>query len=161
MPKGIYKRTEKATHSLETRKKMSISSSGNKNHNFGKKFSQETKDKISKSRIGKTAKENHPNWKGGITSEKKLIRRSVDWKNWRLAVFERDEYICQECGVMSGCGYAVFLEAHHIIPIRENKKDEFFNINNGITLCRPCHMKTMWKESDYQEKYSKIVAAQM
>lgn len=132
----------------------------------GKKFSKESRLKMSKSHKGKVAptkgmkipkrsKEKHWNWKGGITTEKHNLRNSLEWKKWRLEIFERDGYICQECRIQGG-----YLEPHHIFPIRSNK-DNLFNTNNGITLCRPCHQKTIWKESDYQEKYSKIVEAQM
>ena len=100
-------------------------------------------------------KENHPRWKGGITSENRRFRSKIEWKKWREAVFARDNFICKECG-MKNC----FLEPHHIIPIRSDKNN-VYNINNGITLCRPCHKKTIWKESDFAEKYSRLVAAQV
>lgn len=109
----------------------------------------------SKSHIEKQSGKNHWNWKGGKSSEKHLLRGQIQWKNWRNLIFERDNYTCQECGKKK-----CYLEPHHIIPIREDKT-KLFEINNGITLCRPCHQKTIWKESDYEEKYLKIIAAQV
>lgn len=98
-------------------------------------------------------KENHPRWEGGVTSEKHRLRSSNKWKLWREAVFRRDNYVCKECGASK-----VYLEPHHIIPIRSDRS-KVYDINNGITLCRPCHQKTIWKESNFVEKYSQLVAA--
>jgi len=96
--------------------------------------------------------ENHPRWKGGISGENHRLRGSMEWKKWRTEVFSRDKYSCQECGDMG-----VYIEPHHIIPIRSDKS-KIFEITNGITLCRPCHQKTIWKESNFIKKYSALVA---
>jgi 5-methylcytosine-specific restriction endonuclease McrA len=55
---------------------------------------------------------------------------------WRKAVFERDDYTCQMCGIRG-----TQLNADHIKPFR------FFpalrwELANGRTLCVPCHRKT-------------------
>jgi len=74
--------------------------------------------------------EKHPNWKGG----KQRDRDRIEYKKWREAVFERDNYTCQFCGQRG------YLEAHH--KMRWGIfKEERFNINNGVTLCRACHRK--------------------
>lgn len=86
---------------------------------------------------------------------KKKIRQSFQWRDWRLAVFERDNYTCQECKARGG-----YLEPHHIIPVRSNES-RLFDITNGITLCRPCHQKTVWKEEQYQDKYMSMIVSQM
>ena len=114
----------------------------------GKKRTQETIDKVS----GK----NHWNWIEDRNSvmEKHRLRGTQEWKIWRESVFERDNYTCQECGITN-----VYLEPHHIVPIRSDC-NKVFELTNGITLCRPCHQKTVWKESDYIEKYTQLVAAQ-
>lgn len=159
-------RSEKSKKEQSERMKADYASGKRIHHMTGKKFSEESRLKMSNSHKGKPAPskgkkapkrsgELHWNWKGGKSSEKHKLRNSLEWKIWRLSVFERDSYTCQECGTNSG-----YLEPHHIIPIRDNK-EQLFDTNNGITLCRPCHQKTIWVESDYQEKYSKIVAAQM
>lgn len=106
---------------------------------------------------GQCAGEKHWNWKGGRTDEKHRLRRSSEWKEWRSSVFERDGFACKECGATR-----VYIEPHHITPIRSDVS-RLFDITNGITLCRPCHLKTLWKEDEYAEKYlaltnSKVMA---
>lgn len=76
----------------------------------------------------------------------------IEWKIWRESVFRRDGYSCQECGRV-GC----YLEPHHIITLNEDLT-KAFEINNGITLCRPCHIKTIGKGQLFAEKYSAIIA---
>lgn len=57
-------------------------------------------------------------------------------KEWRLNVFERDGYKCQHCG----CDDICKLHAHHIIGWFENENLRL-DINNGLTLCRSCHLR--------------------
>ena len=57
-------------------------------------------------------------------------------REWRISVFERDDYICQECNVRGGR-----LQAHHIKPYREHPELRH-DINNGETLCVDCHKET-------------------
>src|SRR3990167_3882745 len=47
---------------------------------------------------GFNAGEKSPSWKGGITPINEKLRRTIDYKNWRKAVYERDNFTCQECG---------------------------------------------------------------
>ena len=37
---------------------------------------------------------NHLWWRGGITKTNEKIRKSLKYKNWRKAVFKRDNYTC-------------------------------------------------------------------
>lgn len=130
--------------------------------NLGRKHSVETKQKLSKIRreMGSMPPhytgEEHPRWIKERTKvlEKHRIRGKIEWKIWRTDVFTRDDFTCQECKVKGGQ-----LEPHHIVPIRSDM-NLLFNTNNGITLCRPCHQKTIWKESDFAERYNAIVLAQ-
>lgn len=62
-------------------------------------------------------------------------RNSKDYKLWRLAVYERDDFTCQECG-----NRGARLNAHHIKSWRKHP-DLRFTISNGITLCESCHKK--------------------
>ena len=64
----------------------------------------------------------------------KLIRGSPKYKEWRLMVFGRDDFTCQNCG-KRGC----YLEAHHIKSFARYI-DERFNVDNGITYCKACHL---------------------
>lgn len=72
--------------------------------------------------------------KNNISSEKQLIRGSIEYKNWRNEVFKRDNYVCQKCFIPN----QKLLNAHH--------KDGFhwcdekrLDVDNGVTLCIDCH----------------------
>lgn len=81
--------------------------------------------------------ENNPMWKGGITPINEQIRKSIQYKQWRTSVFERDDYTCTECGDNTGGN----LEADHIKPFAYYPALRFV-IDNGKTLCKSCHKKT-------------------
>lgn len=72
------------------------------------------------------------NWKGGITNTNQKRRNDPRLLEWRKLVFERDHYTCQKCGTKG------FLQAHHIIPFSEDFS-KAFDIENGLTVCVPCH----------------------
>ena len=61
-------------------------------------------------------------------------RNTVEYRKWRMEVFSRDNFICQNCGTSKD------LQAHHIESWKDNKKLRY-EISNGITLCRSCHLK--------------------
>lgn len=82
------------------------------------------------------AGENSPFWKGGITPINEKIRKSLEYKLWRTAVFERDNYICVWCKERGKK-----LNADHIKPFSLFPELRFA-IDNGRTLCIPCHRKT-------------------
>ena|SRR3990167_4743674 len=127
---------------------------GKPGNHLGHIHSEETKLRISENRKGKGCGEANGNWKGnqGVQEIKHRLRGTTEWKNWRKAIFLRDNYTCGECGKVGG-----YLEPNHIIPLRL-EMDKKFNVNNGITLCRPCHQKTIWKEEQFIEKYSQLIA---
>lgn len=77
-----------------------------------------------------------PQWQGGITPKNAAIRNSLEMKAWRLAVFERDDFTCKGCGVRGGK-----LHAHHILAFSKFPEHRF-DVDNGLTLCPPCHRKT-------------------
>jgi hypothetical protein len=83
----------------------------------------------------------NPNWKGGVTPLNKKIRHSNEYKLWRRAVFERDNYTCRFCGIKSKKGIKVILHADHIKPFALFPELRFA-IDNGRTLCLDCHKKT-------------------
>lgn len=88
--------------------------------------------------------ENHPQWQGGKTKEDTRIRHSLEYRLWREAVFKRDDFTCQACGVRG-----IYLEADHIKPFARHPELRF-EVTNGRSLCRPCHKETetwFWKIS--------------
>ena len=100
-----------------------------------------SKETIEK-RISKLPRgENHPNWKGGITPINEKIRKSREYKIWRKAIFERDNYTCVWCRKKSGKGVKVFLQADHIKPFALYPELRFA-LDNGRTLCKECHRRT-------------------
>jgi predicted phage replisome organizer len=65
-------------------------------------------------------------------------RCSTRYRYWRQSVFERDEYTCQ------GCGTKKNLQAHHIIHWNDctgDKTELRYSAENGVTLCRACHLE--------------------
>lgn len=97
---------------------------------YGKHLSDETKTKIS---IGN--KKENPK-----SSRVALLRKSNKFKAWRKAVFERDDFTCQTCGVGHGNKIRTELHPHHIKPVATNI-ELIFEVDNGITLCASCHGK--------------------
>jgi len=77
--------------------------------------------------------EKHWNWKGGISTEQNRARQSSEYKTWRLSVFKRDNFECQNCHE-----HTRTLEVHHIIPFSESIEQRTV-MSNGITLCKKCH----------------------
>jgi 5-methylcytosine-specific restriction endonuclease McrA len=85
--------------------------------------------------------ENHFAWKGGISFKRRDLRNPA-YVQWRLSIFQRDNFTCQ----MPGCGIrGGKLESHHI-KSWSKYPDLRFEITNGITLCRECHRKTKSRE---------------
>lgn len=107
------------------------------------------------------------NYKGGITKIYDAIRRLKLNDEWREKVFERDNYTCQDCGDNTGGN----LNAHHkkqfsiilsefleeynqfsqfeevaILTRLAMKYKSFWDIENGKTLCKDCHIVKHLKE---------------
>ena len=93
---------------------------------------------------------NHHNWKGGTTGLRAAIRTTTKYKKWRAEVFKRDKYTCQKCGKRGRR-----LQVHHIKPFYKIMEDnklktveqakkckELWDMENGTTLCIPCHKQT-------------------
>ena len=92
--------------------------------------------------------ESNPSWRGGVSKENHRLRQSKQFKKWRLAVFTRDDYTCQFCGTRGG-----YLEPDHIKPFAYFKELRF-DVNNGRTLCKPCHKTTDTYGYRAKEKYA-------
>ena len=105
----------------------------------GRFHTKEHRKKVSETRIltGVAKGEKNPNWKGGITKENEKIRKTSQYKDWRKAVFIRDNYVCQICGKRDGS----YLHADHIKQFAYFPELRF-DVNNGRTLCINCHRKT-------------------
>ena len=138
--KSLWQNSKYKNHMSEVHKRQ-ISSMEGKHH------TKETKEKISKRLIGRhlsevTRKkigevekgEKHWNWKGGITSINIKIRNSLKSKSWRNNIFTRDNWTCQKCRKRG-----IELRAHHILSFSEHQKLKF-EVDNGITLCKGCHI---------------------
>jgi 5-methylcytosine-specific restriction endonuclease McrA len=85
-----------------------------------------------------------------------------EYRQWRSGVFTRDHFTCIECGHGSNK-----LQAHHIIPLnvlvqkheiinltQAVQCDELWNINNGVTICKTCHLN-LHKQKGYRYELSK------
>lgn len=77
-------------------------------------------------------------WKGGLTQKAQLARTRSIYREWRLAVFARDDYTCQMCGKRSGRGKRVVLHAHHICEFAVDEQRRY-DPKNGVCLCTECH----------------------
>jgi hypothetical protein len=137
---------KRGKQSIEWRHKIAIAMK-----KLGRKPSKENIERVANLNKGKFGR-NHPGW---VENKKlplyKAIRRFYKYREWRTDIFTRDNFSCVLCGVNK-----VYLEADHfpkrfIDIIREyNIKTfdesiackELWDINNGRTLCRHCHLKT-------------------
>jgi len=131
--------------SPETRVKISEANKGNKP-------APQTISASIKARQGKPSKlKGKPNlrmrgeknhlWRGGITPINARIRTSLEYKIWRRAVFERDNFACVWCGDRQKEGHKVVIHADHIKPFAYFPELRFA-IDNGRTLCISCHKTT-------------------
>jgi hypothetical protein len=77
--------------------------------------------------------EDHWNWKGGISEYNR--GQDTEFCKWRKAVFSRDNYTCQICGVRGGR-----LSGHHIKGWAKYPELRY-DLNNGQCLCYDCHME--------------------
>ena len=125
---------------LKTRQKLSIAQkkrfAENPVWNKGKKLGF-TPSRAFKKGDSTIIGKNNNNWKGGITPLHMKIRTSLEYKLWREAVFKRDNYTCIWCEDNRGHN----LNADHIKPFAHYPELRLA-LDNGRTLCEPCHKKT-------------------
>ena len=103
----------------EYKQKISDANSGENNWMFG--------------RFG----DKSPMWNPLLTDEDRMDARNYkEYTHWRKKVFERDGYTCQICEDRRGGN----LVAHHLNGYHWDKTGRT-DVNNGVTLCVPCHKK--------------------
>lgn len=108
---------------------------------------------------GKQIGEQNPNWKGGSADEYLRKEFGGAWKRilalWSELVKYADNYTCPNCGEEGS-------DSHHIISNREIFRNSLdrnltWDINNGIYLCKSCHMKTHMNEEIFRETFQKLI----
>lgn len=113
----------------------------------------EWKTKQRESKKGMNSGEKSYLWKGGITPINDKIRHSVEYKNWRDRIFQRDNYTCLNCKAVGTRLNADHYPIAFSIVLEEIKNKygieslldiamrypKLWDINNGRTLCVRCH----------------------
>ncbi len=117
--------------SEDIKRKISIANKGKKN-SLGKKHSIEAR----KAKSERSKGEKSHLWQGGLTPINNSIRHSLEYRLWRESVFTRDNWTCVWCKKRGG-----ELNADHIKPFAYYPELRFA-IDNGRTLCVPCHKTT-------------------
>ncbi len=122
--------------------------------NRGRKLSVETRKKLSIARTGQKASleacENmktagKKRWskhfaKHGRPPKKPHLRGLAKYSHWRLQVYERDRFTCQQCDSVGGN-----LEAHHVLAWAKYPESRY-DVDNGVTLCHKCHQALHYKK---------------
>lgn len=80
--------------------------------------------------------EKNQNWRDGASTENKKARSRKEYKVWKKAVLEIDDYTCQMCGTKEGQ-----LHVDHIKPFAYYPELRF-SLDNGRALCVKCHRST-------------------
>lgn len=130
------------------RQRMSEAHKGKPGYWTAKKLSKDHRDKLSASHkanpqkywLGKKcphfAGENNPGYIDGRNPINRKDRHGMEYERWRREVFRRDDYTCQECGVRGGVLHADHIKPFAVFPALR------FDLGNGRTLCKSCHLKT-------------------
>lgn len=93
---------------------------------------------------------NNPNYKNGHFLRE--FYNTIEYKKWKLSVFERDKRTCQLCNKeVKHTG-----NAHHIFPKRDFP-ELVYNLDNGITLCKECHRLINKKEYEFIDIFLSII----
>jgi len=115
--------------------------SGENHPNYGNKYTDELRKKLSEAHIGIQAMENHPNWKGGISFEPYCHKFNGSLKEY---IRERDNRTCQCCG-KSEEDNGKKLAVHHIHYDKPNCDPDL------TALCISCNSivnqnRDIWEE---------------
>jgi len=101
----------------------------------GKTHSLKTRQHWSKIRKGKRYNKENSSWETISLKQYKNVYQTSEYKHWRKAVFEQNNYICQKCGQIGKQ-----LTAHHIYNFSKYQELRFV-VKNGITFCIKCHRR--------------------
>jgi len=148
MPKGIYLHLPRTTAVREqisqTMKRKGLKPTVrclNPPHPKGRIVSQELRDRIAETLRGRKRPEmtgeKNPNWKGG-RAILDFPRRCPQYKTWRKAVLDRDNWTCRQCGFKGNKWPEI--QAHHVLRFSIYKESRY-DVNCGLTLCQTCHKK--------------------
>lgn len=144
---------------------------GVQHHLYGKRLSEQHKNKISIGNVGKkrtdeTRKnmsermkrmcgDKHPCWQGGISFEPYCVLFNNEFKERVRNFFGR---VCVECGkTEEENGHK--LHVHHV----NFRKDSCCNESVKplfVTLCRSCHAKTNFNREYWEERYTTMINEQ-
>lgn len=147
IPQGQKRGRMSGPHTPERAKRMS--------DGIKKAWAQKTPEE--KFELGKRHRgPNNYRWKGGDGNLNRLIRGTFRYKEWREAIFRKNNYTCTDCGKIGGP-----LHAHHMAPFRDLVEmfeiktveqailcEELWDLDNGFTLCKSCHKQT---HDDYRQ----------
>lgn len=94
------------------------------------------------SQSGVMSGENHLNWRGGLSYER---RRGASWRKQRLKALRRDKYKCRRCGATKDDGAQ--LHVHHRVPYRlyDGDHEAANRVGNLLTMCVSCHTTLEWQ----------------
>jgi 5-methylcytosine-specific restriction endonuclease McrA len=78
----------------------------------------------------------HHSWKPSKSQQacSNAVRRNAAYRDWRKAVYERDDYTCVLCNVRGGS-----LHAHHLNCFA-SFPEQRYDVFNGVTLCEDHHL---------------------
>jgi hypothetical protein len=167
--KGLLGKKQTQEHKI----KRGLYKTGKEHPRFNKHHTQKTKDKISKSNMGKKRSEEfkkkrseqfggknnpfygkgylitgkkHWNWQGGKTEEKYPKGWNRTFKN---SIRERDDYTCQLCGITQNNRKP---DVHHIDYDKNN-----LNPKNLITLCRSDNSKVNYNREYWKTIFNRVI----
>ena len=93
--------------------------------------------------IEKNTGKNSSSYNHNLTDEDRIrSRKTPENRVWRKTIYKNNDYTCQKCLIRGGV-----LNAHHIESWDINEELRY-DINNGITFCKSCHV-------DFHKKYGR------